>query len=309
MNSSLEFRLVDAFAMSPYSGNVAGVVLDADGLTDRQMQLIATEFNASETTFVLQPTSAEADTRFRWFSPACEVSFCGHATLGGVHALLECGRCEAVLREPGSALRIECKAGILRVAVDQETGGTRTIWLDMPDPRPKSRHVPLPPLVERLGIGLDALDSRITPIRTRDDDVILGVRSLQTLLELSPSSAELGRFCELERIRGIFVTTTNALSRATVVQSRFFAPAVGIDEDPVSGSVHGPLGHHLVECGVVPLIEGKADFLCAQGKAGGRAGIVRVCVEQRGDGVGWVRVGGSCVTTASGRLVRLPSNA
>src|SRR6266404_6667615 len=88
----LEFRLVDAFALSPYSGNVAGVILTADGLTDRQMQLIAAEFNASETTFILPATRPDAAVRFRWFSPGCEVNFCGHATLGGVHALLETGR-------------------------------------------------------------------------------------------------------------------------------------------------------------------------------------------------------------------------
>ncbi len=71
-DTSLEFCLVDAFALSPCTGNVAGVILNADGLSDRQMQLIAREFNAPETTFILSPTTKDAAVRFRWFSPALE---------------------------------------------------------------------------------------------------------------------------------------------------------------------------------------------------------------------------------------------
>lgn len=306
MNTPLEFHLVDAFAQSPYSGNVAGVVFDSDGLTDNQMQLIALEFNAPETTFVLRPTSGEADIRIRWFTPGCEVGFCGHATLGAVHALLESGRLGDVPARADGAVRIECQAGLLRARVEEHRAAPPLIWLDMPDVGPKSKHVPLPPLVQKLGIGLDALDPGIPPIRTRDDDIILAVKSLQALLELSPSAAELGRFCKLEQIRGVFVTTTNTLSRGTVVQSRFFAPAAGVDEDPVTGSAHGSLGWHLVECGIVPLTDGRAEFLCAQGKSGGRAGIVHVRVHESG-GSRAVQIGGSCVTTASGRLERLPA--
>lgn len=307
----LEFRLVDAFALSPFSGNVAGVILKADGLTDRQMQLIAAEFNASETTFILPPTRKDAAVRFRWFTPRCEVSFCGHATLGGVHALLETGRFARELTEPGAVLPIECRAGIVTVRTEAhpEPNGPLTIWLDAPKPEPKSRNVPAPAIADRLGVALDAFDPKIPPIRTHDDDVIFAVRDLNVLLGLAPPMAELARYCRGEQIRGVFVTTTNVLSRATVVQSRFFAPAVGIDEDPVSGSVHGPLGLHLVDCGIVPLTNGKADFFCAQAKAGGRAGVVRVVVTQSAGGKKEVRVGGSCVTTASGTLKALPASS
>src|SRR5512140_1608530 len=119
MPGPLEFRLVDAFALSPYSGNVAGVILDAAGLTDRQMQAIAAEFNASETTFILPPTVRDAAVRFRWFTPGCEVGFCGHATLGGAHALFESGRFSAAMAEPGTILPIETKAGILTVRTEK----------------------------------------------------------------------------------------------------------------------------------------------------------------------------------------------
>lgn len=304
-----EFRLVDAFALSPYSGNVAGVILDADGLSDRQMQAVAAEFNASETTFILPPTTRDAAVRFRWFTPGCEVNFCGHATLGGVHALLESGRFVHVLREPGTVLPIETRAGTLTVRTElhPKPDGPYTIWLDMPHCEPKKAAVVLPPLVRKLGLPDDAVDMSIPPVRTQDDDVILAVNSLSALLELQPPMAELARHCRDQRIRGVMVTTRHALSTATAAQSRFFAPASGVDEDPVTGSAHGPLGLHLVNCGVVPLTNGKADFLCAQAKGGGRAGVVRVVVTRGGAGdETQVRIGGSCITTAGGTLVSLP---
>jgi PhzF family phenazine biosynthesis protein len=309
MPDNLEFKLVDVFALSPYSGNVAGVVLDAGALTDKQMRAIAAEFNASETTFILPPTTGDAAVRFRWFTPACEVDFCGHATLGGAHALFESGRFTHALREPGTVLPIECKAGILSLRTEEHPNPDMpyTIWLDMPHSEAANEAVIVPTLAHRLGLAEDAIDPAIPAIRTRDNDVILAVQNLQTLLQLQPPMAELARYCAKNRIRGVLVTTRNVLSAATVVQSRFFAPAAGVDEDPVTGSVHGPLGLHLVNSGVVPMVGGRVDFYCAQAKAGGRAGLVRVVVTQSGEhDEKHVRIGGSCVTTASGTLHELP---
>lgn len=310
MSDAIDFLLVDAFAHSPYSGNVAGVVPSADGLTDRQMQGIASEFNAAETAFVMKPTTADAAIRIRWFTPGCEVDFCGHATLAAVHALIEADRFSDILEMPGTLLPIETRSGIVTVQV--ETTGPqgpepgRTLWLDIPDPEPKSEPVNVPAVAKHLGLDPSGLDPKLPAIRTRDDDVILAVRELPVLLELQPAMADLKRYCERNRIRGVCVTTTNALSAATVVQSRFFAPAAGVDEDPVTGSLHGPLGLHLVRCGVVSMDGRRADFLCAQAKGGGRAGVVRVVVIESAAGETSVRIGGTCVTTARGRLERLP---
>lgn len=310
MPEQLEFRLVDAFALSPYSGNVAGVILDANRLTDKQMQAVAAEFNASETVFILRPSTRDAAVRFRWFTPSREVDFCGHATLGGVHALFEAGRFTHALSEPGTVLPIETMVGILTVRTEKHPNPDKpyTIWLDMPHSEPKQGAVVVPAIAKHLGLAEDAIDPAIPAIRTQDDDVILAVQNLQALLQLEPPMAELARYCRKQRIRGVLVTTTDVLSRATVVQSRFFAPAAGVDEDPVTGSVHGPLGLHLVNSGVVPMTGGKADFHCAQAKAGGRAGLVRVVVTQSGEhGEKHVRIGGSCVTTAGGTLQQLPA--
>ncbi|MCG8405102.1 MAG: PhzF family phenazine biosynthesis protein [Phycisphaerales bacterium] len=307
MPNELKFKLVDAFAKSPYSGNVAGVVFDADDLSDKQMQAIAAEFNASETTFVLKPTTRDAAVRFRWFAPSSEVSFCGHATIGAVHALLEDGRLPHALDEPGTILPIEFCDGILNVRTEHIEGTTQpdTIWLDMPHSEPKQTNVVVLPLTRHLGLSEDMIDTGFVPIRTHDEDIMFAVQTLPVLLEMQPNMGELARYCRKEGLRGVFVTTTNTLSRSSIVQSRFFAPAVGVDEDPVTGSAHGPLGLHLVNSGIVTMTGDRADFHCTQAKAGGRAGLVRVVVTETSDGK-HVRIGGSCVTTASGTLQQTP---
>ncbi len=312
MTDSLRFKLVDAFTQTAYAGNVAGVVFDADALTERQMQLIATEFNASETAFVLNPTTQDAVLRLRWFTPGCEVNFCGHATLAAIHGLIEDGRFAAAYDKPATILTIETRSGVLTMGVEKpiDPAGSPTIWLGMPHSEPKKTPVNLPPLLEQMGLTLEAVDSRFTPIRSQDDDILFAVNSLQVLNEMRPSMGGLVEYgTRAGGVRGIFVTTLNTLSAATVTQSRFFAPAAGVDEDPVTGSAHGPLAWNLVNCGLVPIINGRADFWCAQGKAGGRAGLVRVVVEEAPEGKRHVRIGGSCMTTVRGTFDRLPRDA
>jgi len=305
-----DFYLVDAFAATAYSGNVAGVVPDADGLSDRQMQAIAAEFNAPETTFVLKSTRPDAGLRFRWFTPVCEVDFCGHATLAAVHALLESGRIpvEAAAQGAFAFPSIETRSGVLSIAVQRSAthAGAPTIWLDMPHCEPLKEPVNVPTVCRTLGLDPGMLDPELRPITTADRDILLAVRDTPTLLSLSPAMGDLARFCTSQRLRGVFVTTTRALSAGVAAQSRFFAPAFGIDEDPVTGSAHGPLALHLVRSGIVEVVDGRAEFLCAQGKAGGRAGIVRALVDLTADQSPRVCVGGSCVITAKGALLDLP---
>jgi len=296
--AELEYKLVDVFTGTAFAGNVAGVVRGGEGLSDKQMLLVTRELGAAATAFILPAKSKAADAGVRWFSSGGELTFCGHGTLGVAHVLFT--------ETEADALTLECKAGIVQVARSQTKSGS-CFWLDMPHCEPKGGPVFLPPWLERLGLTMNDVDSRIPAIRTQDDDVIFAVRELQTLLSMNPNSAELGRASKREQIRGFLVTTTNVLSPATVTQSRFFAPACGIEEDPVTGSVHGPLGLHLVKSGIVPLAEGRAGFLCAQAKPGSRAGVVQVEVTAREGGAHLVRIGGGCLTTASGVVLRLPA--
>jgi PhzF family phenazine biosynthesis protein len=279
------------------------VIFDARDLRDEQMQAIAAEFNASETTFVLPPTNAVAAIRFRWFTPGVEVRFCGHATIGGVHALWEAGRLPRWVDEDNPVLKIETLSGIIPARIEESTdlALAPTIWLDMPHCAPKKDPVNITMVCKGLGIAASDLDPAIPAIRTGDDDILIAVKSIQSLLEMQPVMSDLKRYCEHNRLRGVFVTCRQTLSKAVVVQTRFFAPAAGVDEDPVTGSAHGPLGLHLVEHGIVRLEGGRADLHCAQAKPGGRAGLVRVVVLET-NGNRSVCIGGTCVTTARGTI-------
>jgi trans-2,3-dihydro-3-hydroxyanthranilate isomerase len=115
MSPTLPFYLVDAFAERPFSGNVAGVVFDADGLSDSQMQRIASEIHASETAFLSRGNDLHRPPLVRWFTPAAEVGFCGHATLASAHALHEAGCLSGLLSRPGATLVLDSAAGELRL--------------------------------------------------------------------------------------------------------------------------------------------------------------------------------------------------
>ncbi|MDH3252028.1 MAG: PhzF family phenazine biosynthesis isomerase, partial [Ignavibacteria bacterium] len=111
-------RQVDAFTDVPHTGNPAGVVTRADGLTDVQMQSIAREMALSETVFVLSPTLPSADLRIRWFTPKCEVRLCGHATIAAFHALAEDGM-SGMDRVGSHRFTVETLSGVLPVTVER----------------------------------------------------------------------------------------------------------------------------------------------------------------------------------------------
>jgi len=306
MPGTLRFYLVDAFAEQPFRGNMAGVVFDADTLSAAQMQRIAGEIHASETAFLSRANDLHRPMRIRWFTPTTEVGFCGHATLASAHALHEAGCLAGLLSRPDASLVLDSAAGELRLRPETlpEPHPGLIWWLDMPDPALKADHTNPIRTCELLGLSIDDLDPALPAMRSRDDDVIYIVRRWQTLMDLRPDFAELARWCERNHIRGLCVATTATLAASVNVHSRFFAPAVGINEDPVTGSVHGPLAVYLVVNGLVGRAGDRSALLCAQGRPGDRSGLVRALVESTPQGY-CVRIAGQCFTTLTGEL-RVP---
>lgn len=296
--------IVDAFAEVPYRGNAAGVVLDADELTDEQMQLIAREINASETAFLSRLNDLHRAPRLRWFTPTTEVRFCGHATLAAAHALFDQGRLVNEMSAPDVTLQFETAVGELRVVPEwlPEPYDRPMWWLSVPSPG--IQPAPINPVrtCQLLGISDRALDDGFPFVRTTENDLIVMVEQYQTLLDVQPDFRELGRWCERHELRGICVATTNTLAESIDVQCRFFAPVVGVNEDPVTGSLHGPLAVYLVVNEHVGRSGNRAAVNSAQGVPGGRAGLVRVLVEGTSRGY-QAAVGGVCFTTFSGQMV------
>lgn len=299
------YHIVDAFTVDRFAGNPAAVVLDTEGLTAQDMQTIAAEFNLSETTFVLPPTSPQADIRFRWFTPGMEVAMCGHASIAAMHAMVEGGRLPLGDEQQAIELSIETQSGILTAAVEKSptTTGRMVYWLGLPTPLLSPANLSPSDVAGALGISADSLDESQPILRTQDDDVIVFVRNTRAVHGAHPDFTGLGLFQEKHQLRGVCLTTLHTLTPSVQTESRFFAPAAGINEDPVTGSVHGPLAAHLVGTGLVPMHDGVAGMQCVQTKGGSRSGLIWVlCSKDCGDGYA-VKIGGHAVTVMKGTLV------
>jgi len=264
---------VDAFTDTPFAGNPAGVVLDAQLLSEAEMQAIARELNNGDTAFVLPPADDTEDLHVRFFTPRKEAPFVGHATLA-VHAVLDAD-VSAPLRRQGG------RTGIVQVHADAGRFSIRQ---------------PAPPLGRTLGecelqdvLGLldlkrEQLDRACPPriAGSASTRLLLGLRDTTALDAVQPALAALATLSPRIGAQGFFLFVRN--EGGTGTESRMFCPALGIDEDPVSGNAHAMLGVYLRELGLLPARQGGAQFTGRQGRHVGRPGQVDVEMELGGDG-------------------------
>jgi PhzF family phenazine biosynthesis protein len=254
---------VDAFTDRPFSGNPAAVCLLDAPCADARMQDIAAEMNLSETAF-LYP---EADGyRLRWFTPTVEVDLCGHATLASAFVLWQGGSLHAA-----AAAIFHTRSG--KLTCRQEQG---TIRMDFPA---CPAHVQAAPA--ELGAGLRV---GLKWVGGNGTDLIAEVDSEQVLRDMVPDMARLA----LLPVRGIIVTARSDTPGIDFV-SRFFAPAAGVPEDPVTGSAHCCLGPFWAE---------RLGQNCLTGYQASRRGGT-VTVKVLGDRV---ELGGKAVLVARGKL-------
>lgn len=290
---------VDAFTKELFQGNPAGVVPDADGRSDAQMQAIARELNNPETAFILSPTAGDHEVWVRFFTPTTEVPSCGHATIAAHYV-------RAVERHlPSCTVVQKIGIGILPVAVVAEDGDYRIV---MTQGTPAFEE----PLVGRqrddiiaaLGLGQGDLDDRcpVQIVSTGHSKVLVGIRRRATLDALKPDLSRLARISGAIGCNGYFVFTLEPVSPDFLTHGRMFAPAIGIPEDPVTGNANGPLGAYLARHRLVPVEGGVLSFKGRQGEAIGRPGTVEVTVEVEGDAPRAVRVAGQAVIAFRGRL-------
>ncbi len=269
---------IDAFTSQPFGGNPAGVVLDARGLRDEEMQAIAKEMNLAETAF-LTPAEKGGDYRLRWFTPGVEVTFCGHATVATGHAMHEAGMFRA------TRIVFETLGGSLGLARSGET-----FWLE-PEPRRVTEYrEPIDNILHALAIPRGELASWGPPALTPERDLLIPCASLDTLRH-SRSTTELGAIGTALGFRGFALVTMETIEPTSKTHSRFYAPHVGVPEDPVTGSMHAALAEYLRSLGLAP-----TPFIAEQGDLMGRPGRLEI------DPVG-PRVGGRAVTVLRGELV------
>ena len=210
---------VDAFSLQPFAGNPAAVCLLEAPAEENWMQQVAAEMNLAETAFV----HPEGDSlRLRWFTPTVEVDLCGHATLASAHVLWQAGRFTT-----DRMITFETRSGTLTASRVADK-----IQLNFPI-APVSPQVPEESLLEALGISTASFCGK------NAWDWLIEIPSAHTLRRLSPNHALLAP----ATTRGVMVTAASDDARYDFL-SRFFAPACGIPEDPVTGSAHCVLGEY-----------------------------------------------------------------
>jgi PhzF family phenazine biosynthesis protein len=267
-------------------------VLHAEGLTDAMMQGIAEEMALSETAFLLPPTATGADLRLRWFTPSNEVALCGHATIATFHAVSEehlYGTGEQARR----MFHVETRSGILPVAVQQGTGGA-TIHFGLPVAYFQQGHQHRDTVLSMLNLHGRELDP-VLPILV-DKHLYVPVVDRGVLFAVHPDYSAVDAFQRRHQIGGICLFTTDTVDRESAVHSRFFCPAEGINEDPVTGSANGPLGVYLFEQGLIKTQGGSVSIIGEQGDAIGRRGRVKITLEIAGGKVSKVEISGRAVT-------------
>jgi PhzF family phenazine biosynthesis protein len=266
----MRIHVVDAFTDAPFGGNQAAVCLLAEAADPVWMQRVAAEMNLSETAFPRPVQDGDADFELRWFTPLTEVSLCGHATLGSAHVLYETG---AVSRDRPIRFRT-LRSGVLTVRPEDGL-----LAMDFPA-FPADKIDPPAGLAEALGVA------PVWTGRNAQNDVLAVLDDASAVRSLTPDPAAVGRV----DARGVCVTAADS---GYDFVSRFFAPSVGIPEDPVTGSAHCMLTPYWAER------LGRTEMRGYQ--ASRRGGEVRVAM--RGDRVILM---GAAVTVLEGTLLVAP---
>ena len=283
---------VDAFTTEMFSGNPAGVVSHADGLSDEMMQAIAREINNSETAFIFSANASDHDVRIRFFTPSTEVPSCGHATIAAhfVRAYED--------RLSPCTIKQKIGIGILPVEIMKDNEGYRIVmtqgdivFSESIEGDMKDR------ILSALDLSISDMDTRcpVQIVSTGHSKVMVGISSQKKLHVLKP---DMGRLCEISSLvgsNGFFVFTLDADSDTIRTHGRMFAPAIGIPEDPVTGNANGPLGAYLVRHRLIDTSKPVVSFSGQQGEAIGRTGIVDVMVDVEKNQPVRVRVGGRAV--------------
>ena len=255
---------VDAFTARPFAGNPAAVCLLPTPAPADWMQSVAAEMNLAETAFLVRQGDAFD---LRWFTPTAEVPLCGHATLASAHVLWQDGHLP-----PDAEARFDTRSGRL-------TARRAGDWIEMDFPAEPPSAEPAPPgLLDALGVA-----ALWAGHRARLDYRIVEVADEASVRRAAPDFRALARAA-----RGVIVTARASSGEADFV-SRFFAPALGVDEDPVTGSAH---------CVLAPFWAGRLGKGQLTGyQASARGGVVRVRVAGER-----VILAGQAVTVMQGEL-------
>jgi trans-2,3-dihydro-3-hydroxyanthranilate isomerase len=274
------YVIADVFTDAPLTGNQLAVFTDGRDFDDRQMQDIAREMNLSETVFVLPPSTAEADVRIRIFTPATELPFAGHPTLGTAFVLG--GPLQKIV------IRLETLAGVVPVELTRE--GAEIVFGRMEQPIPSWG-----PAAEAdeimAAVGVERSELPVERYELGPGHIYIALESPEQVAALKP---------DLGALVNATSDGVNCFARdGERWKTRMWAPAHGVAEDPATGSAAGPLAVHLARHGWISFGE---QIEIVQGVEIKRPSILFAQVDGEGDRIDRVYVGGSAVIVARGEF-------
>lgn len=276
---------INAFAKSTQGGNPAGVVLDADALTDQQMNGIAGIIGFSETAFVMK--SNVADFKVRFFTPKDEVDLCGHATIATFVTLGLLG-----VVAPGQ-YSMETKAGLLSVVVSEDL----SVLMEQKTP---SFHDVLEPALIAAALNLSVSDladgQPVQIVSTGLRDIMVPVKSMKVLHEMKPDFDRVAEISKQQIVVGFHVFTLETLNNATA-HCRNLAPLFGIPEESATGTSNGALASYLFQQGLVDPAQLK-QLVMEQGYSMNMPSEILVSLNVEGNSILQVNVGGTALNLA-----------
>ena len=264
----INIKLVKAFTRDRYYGNPAGIVLDSDTLSEKDMQKISANLGFSESAFVMR--SEKADYKVRFFSPTQEVDICGHATVAAFYCLIESGR---IRFEDGDekTLNMETRTGVFKVICHKDG------FIEMVQDKAQYTDVAVDKrdIAKMLNIKeTDIMDFPLQIVSVGTPKLIIPITSLKTLFKIQPNLEAIKEYCEKSGAKGFYPFTSETIDMDSDFYARQFNPLFGIDEDPITGIAAGALGAYIVH----NKISKKQKFVVAQGYVMKKMGKVYVDV-------------------------------
>jgi len=300
----IDYVTLDVFTDQPFGGNPLAVVPDARGLDAAQMQSIATEFNYSETTFVLPPEDPAHAAKVRIFTPTDEIPFAGHPNVGTAFVL---GRQPALFGKPVSDRMIfEEKAGLVHIDLLRENGEVVGAGFVAPKPLEIGGEVDAATMAACVSLPSEAIVAQAHAPRIVSVGLPFAVAELKDLATLAAARPDGSAFAQAgtkhwhrdDRFSVfVYVRTGDGIAQ---LRARMFAPLSNIPEDPATGSAAAALSAYLAS--LDPRHDAVIDIAIAQGVEMGRPSAIGVQVGKRGGQVVSVRISGRCVPMMQGTI-------
>jgi trans-2,3-dihydro-3-hydroxyanthranilate isomerase len=293
----LSFATLDVFTEQRFAGNPLAVVFDADGIETSTMQAIAREFGHPETVFVLKPESPGNTARIRIFTPAIELAFAGHPTVGTALAL-------ALRRDTGANVTLEQKIGPVRCRVDAQSNSYGRASFIVPAlPKPAGAPASRDAISAALGLNPGDIgfeDLVVAKWSVGNTFTFIPVRSIDAVRRCRIDDARWDAAFEVNGQSFAFVFSCETDAKGRDFHARMFAPRAGVREDPATGSAAAAFSGFCAQA--LRLADGEHRFIIEQGFEMGRQSLIELGMTMRGGALTAASVGGPAVIVTEGRI-------